>query len=123
MRFDVVAGGEATGGRYAVLEVEAARGAGHPAHLHRHEDELLVLLDGALEVVVDGEPTTLAAGGAARMPRGVPHRFEVASDEARFLLLYLPAGLEEVTGAWSRDDDDLAALLAAGGVEWIPAGW
>jgi quercetin dioxygenase-like cupin family protein len=122
----VVADAAATEGRYALLEFAAARGDGQPAHLHRREDEVLLVLSGTLTVVVDGQSITLTGGDVARLPRDVPHRFAVSSDEARFLLGYLPGGFEAAlrdAGRWTRDDDDLAALLAARGVEWIPAAW
>jgi quercetin dioxygenase-like cupin family protein len=122
----IVADAAATEGRYALLEFAAARGDGHPAHLHRREDELLLVLSGTLSVVVDGQSRTLTGGEAARLPRDVPHRFAVVSDEARFLVAYLPGGFEAAlgdAGGWARDDDDLAALLAARGVDWIPAAW
>jgi quercetin dioxygenase-like cupin family protein len=122
----VVADAAATEGRYGLLELAAARGDEHPAHLHRREDEVLLVLSGVVTVVLDGESMTLTAGELARLPRDVPHRFEISSDEARLLLAYLPGGLEAALqdgGSWARDDDDLAALLAARGVEWIPAAW
>jgi quercetin dioxygenase-like cupin family protein len=122
----IVADAAATEGRYALLEFAAARGDGHPAHLHRGEDEILLVLSGTLTVVVDGRSITLTGGEVARLPRDVPHRFAVSSDEARFLIAHLPGGIEATllgAGSWTRDDDDLAALLAARGVEWIPAAW
>jgi len=117
---DVVAGGAATGGRYALLEVAAAHGVIHPAHVHRHEDEALIVLSGSLAVAIGREEHRLVAGHLVRLPRGVPHRVAVSSGSARFLILYVPAGLEDLLAAWARDDDDLAALLAVRGVEWVP---
>jgi hypothetical protein len=40
---NVVASAAATGGRYALLEVVAARGVVHSPHVHRCEDEALLV--------------------------------------------------------------------------------
>jgi quercetin dioxygenase-like cupin family protein len=85
---------ETTGGRVAVLEHLAPRGAGSPLHVHRHEDEWFYVLDGELTFWVDGEVTVAPAGSFVYGPRGLPHTFVVSSEQARFLLVTEPAGFE-----------------------------
>ena len=90
----VKASSETTGGRVAVLEHLAPRGAGSPLHVHRREDEWFYVLEGELTLWVDGTVIPAPAGAFVYGPRDVPHTFTVSSDEARFLLVAEPAGLE-----------------------------
>ena len=47
--------GQETAGTFAVMDTEAPRGHGSPMHVHRHDSEVFLVLEGALRVVVDGE--------------------------------------------------------------------
>jgi quercetin dioxygenase-like cupin family protein len=130
----IVADGDASEGAYALLEVRAPFGAGLPHHVHQHEDETVHVLDGRLDVTVDGRTQLVGPGGSVRLPRGVPHRVLAASAEARFLVVCVPAGLEAFvratgdrvgpgatpSGARLALDDDLAALLAVAGLRFLP---
>jgi quercetin dioxygenase-like cupin family protein len=87
--------GEQTGGRVAVTENWAPRGHGSPLHVHHEEDEWFYVLSGELTFWVDGRVITATEGSFVYGPRDVPHTFTVTSDEARFLLVVEPAGLED----------------------------
>ena len=84
-----------TGGRVAVTENWAPRGHGSPLHVHRQEDEWFYVLSGELTFWVDGRVITATEGSFVYGPRDVPHTFIVTSEEARFLLVIEPAGLED----------------------------
>jgi quercetin dioxygenase-like cupin family protein len=86
--------GADTDGRVMVTENLAPQGAGSPLHVHHNEDEWFYVLEGALRLWVGGTVVDAQAGGFAFGPRDVPHTFEVASPEARFLLVTEPAGFE-----------------------------
>lgn len=83
-----------TGGRVAVLEHWAPRGAGSPLHVHRREDEWFYVLEGELTFWVDGEVIVAEAGAFVYGPRSIPHTFSVSSEEAHFLLVTEPAGFD-----------------------------
>jgi quercetin dioxygenase-like cupin family protein len=128
LRQRIVADSAATEGRYALLELAGERGAGTPPHLHRREEEAVLLLDGVLEVCVDGERTQLGAGEAMRLPRSVPHSVTVASEAASWLCVHVPGGYEALVrsagdGSWAEPDDDLAALLTAAGIDRVRTRW
>jgi quercetin dioxygenase-like cupin family protein len=89
----IKASSETTGGRVAVIEHLAARGAGSPLHVHRREDEWFYVIEGELTFWV-GHVTAAPGGAFVYGPRDVPHTFEVVSERARFLLVAEPAGLE-----------------------------
>jgi quercetin dioxygenase-like cupin family protein len=90
----IKAGGEATGGRFTVIEHLAPKGAGSPLHVHTREDEWFYVTEGELAFWVGGQRIEAPAGSFVYGPRGIPHTFTVASAEARFLLVAEPAGFE-----------------------------
>jgi quercetin dioxygenase-like cupin family protein len=94
--------GAGTGGNVAVTENWAPRGHGSPLHVHRREDEWFYVLSGELTFWVDGRVITAGEGSFVYGPRDVPHTFVVTSDEARFLLVVQPAGLDEFIVALSE---------------------
>jgi quercetin dioxygenase-like cupin family protein len=87
--------GEASGGRFALIEFFFPRHSSPPLHTHP-QDESYVVLDGGLTVVADEQRFELAAGAAAVVPMGVAHTFRVDSDTALVLVLSTPAGLERL---------------------------
>ncbi|TCC38667.1 cupin domain-containing protein [Kribbella speibonae] len=56
--------GEQTGGAFSLTENLARRGSGSPVHIHEHEEESLIVLDGELRVVL-GDDEHLAGPGTA----------------------------------------------------------
>ncbi|MEA2413178.1 MAG: hypothetical protein QOC77_3739 [Thermoleophilaceae bacterium] len=87
--------GEASGGRFALIEFLFPHNASPPLHTHP-QDESYVVLDGRLTIRAGDERFELEAGGAAVVPMGVPHTFRVDSETARVLVLSTPAGLERM---------------------------
>ena len=85
--------GEATDGRFALIEFLFPRHASPPLHTHP-QDESYVVLEGLLTIRAGDERFELEPGGAAVVPTGVPHTFRVDSETARVLVLSTPAGLE-----------------------------
>ncbi len=67
-----------------------------PWHTHDNEDELFLVLEGALDVLERSGGVTLRAGEFTVVPRGVEHRV-VPRDHVK-LLLFEPAGIAH-TGA------------------------
>lgn len=88
-------GGSETGDQLAVLEHQGERGYNSPTHLHSHDDETFLVLEGELRVEVDGEARAVGVGAAAFLPRKLSHAFVVTSLQARFLTLHTPAGFEK----------------------------
>jgi quercetin dioxygenase-like cupin family protein len=78
-----VSGG--TEGQLSVVEFLAPRGFGPPLHRHNDEDELFVVLRGEIVLRTDGIEERCEEGGVALLPRGVPHGFQVLSEDARVL--------------------------------------
>lgn len=123
--------GEASDGRFALIEFLFPHGASPPLHTHP-QDESYVVLEGELTLVAGGQRERLEAGAAAVVPMGVPHTFRVDSDGARVLVLSTPAGLERMVRDGSvpagaatlppadtprPSPDELAAIFRAHGQE------
>jgi quercetin dioxygenase-like cupin family protein len=87
--------GEASGGRFALIEFLFPRHASPPLHTHP-QDESYIVQEGLLTVQAAEERFELAAGAAAVVPMDVAHTFRVDSETARVLVLSTPAGLERL---------------------------
>ena len=87
--------GEASEGRFALIEFLFPRHASPPLHTHP-QDESYIVLDGELTVQAGEQRFQLGAGGAGVVPMGVVHTFRVDSETARVLVLSTPAGLERM---------------------------
>ncbi len=90
----IKASSETTGGRVAVIDHLAPRGAGSPLHVHRREDEWFYVIEGELTFWVGGQVIAAPPGAFVFGPRDVPHTYEVSSERARWLLVAEPAGFE-----------------------------
>ncbi|MGI9577726.1 MAG: cupin domain-containing protein [Microthrixaceae bacterium] len=65
------------------VEFTMPKGFGPPQHVHESEDELMVILAG--EIAFRSGDTEIIGGPGATvwLPHGVPHTFQVLTDEAR----------------------------------------
>ena len=103
-----------SGGRVAILQRVERRGAELPLHLHNREEEIVYVLEGALTYYVEAETHHASAGTCVFLPRGIEHTFVVESDEARLLVMVVPAGLEGFYGELEG-----SAIGAASDLEWL----
>ena len=113
--FAVILEGAITGGQLTVFDNHGRGGSASPVHVHRHDDEAFLLLDGEMTVWVGEERHRLLPGGIAFLPRTIPHavRCDIAS---RMLVLSTPGGFQETvfrTAGW-----DLSRPVAEG---WQPS--
>ncbi len=46
-----------------------------PPHMHPKQDEYIFVLDGRIDLLLDGKKTSASSGDLVRMPRGLPHAF------------------------------------------------
>lgn len=84
----------ATGGQLMMLESTPHAGSASPLHVHGREDEMFLLLAGAVLVVVGEQRYELGKGGVAFLPREVLHAYRITRD-AHLQTLTTPGGLEE----------------------------
>ena len=67
----------------------AEPGAGAPLHTHVM-DELIVIVEGQLEVRIDGETHLVGKDHTLVIPPGVKHGFKVVGDQPAQLLVFFP---------------------------------
>jgi quercetin dioxygenase-like cupin family protein len=64
-----------------------------PPHVHPHQDEYIFVLEGRIDLILDGKTTSASTGDLVRMPRGIPHAFFNNSGKpAQALFWAAPAG-------------------------------
>ena len=86
---------EQTNGEYALLEGIGRRGFEPPMHVHKYEDEGVLLLGGEVIFTVGDEKYHGHEGDYIFMPKGIPHTFQVVSEKIHALLILTPGGLEQ----------------------------
>lgn len=84
----------ATDGRMMILRNDSSLGDAAPIHVHGHEDEVFLVLEGSMIVWVGDERRAVDAGGICFLPRGIPHTYRVTSETAKVLNICTPGGLE-----------------------------
>jgi len=85
---------EETDGAFMLFEDRMTRGKTTPLHIHPHEDETYIVLEGEILVHVEGAEHPVGPGGVAVVPRGTRHAFLVTSETARTLVLQTPGSGE-----------------------------
>ena len=84
-----------TGGAFCVIEQWMREGNGPPPHVHIC-DEWFYVLDGTMDMRVDGNAQLAQAGDSVWIPRGTDHSFKVVGGAAHVLNGYTPGGIEQV---------------------------
>ena len=85
---------EESDGAFFLFEDELTRGKMTPWHCHPGTDEAIYVLEGEIDVNVDGDERRVTAGDLWMAPRGVPHAFTVVSRIARLLSFQTPGGAQ-----------------------------
>ena len=108
--FDVVLGGEHTGGSLALLDQPARQGDATPVHVHRGEAEAFYVIEGAITAWAGDAALTIGSGGGVHLPAGLPHAIRVDTVQARIIVLTAPAGFADfVRAAGVRSEGDIPA--------------
>lgn len=82
---------EETGGERTLIEIQVAPGGGTPPHYHLTSAEHFEVIEGALEVMVGGETSTLTEREKAVAPVNTLHNFQNATGEpTTFLVEFRP---------------------------------
>ena len=88
---------EDTGSMYSMVEEISPPQGGPPPHTHRDEDEVLYVLEGEVEFLLDEDTIPAAgAGSCVYAPRGTLHTFKnVGTSLSRVLAVISPGGFEK----------------------------
>jgi quercetin 2,3-dioxygenase len=92
----ILVGADQTGGKVAMTTLEMPKGVGLPPHTHAHSHEALMVIEGRLQVTLDGETHTLTRGDTASIPAGVEHSYTSNGHYTKVLNMSAPGGLEKL---------------------------
>ena len=122
--YTVTVSGEATNGRFCVIDMHIPPGGGPPPHRHDFE-ETFIVLEGEMEATFRGKKTIVRAGTTLNIPSNAPHQFHnTSSRPVRMLCICSPAGQEKfftevgvpvatrTTPVPRLNEDDAAAFIA-----------
>ncbi|MDY7102335.1 MAG: cupin domain-containing protein [Actinomycetota bacterium] len=97
---------EHTDGKLTAMEFVAPKGFGPPLHRHDVEDELFYVADGEVWFACGEDEAVHRTGAVVWLPRGLPHQFQVLSDEARVFQVSTPSQFERFVATLGRPADD-----------------
>ena len=93
--YTITVPGEATDGRYCVIDMHIPPGGGPPPHRHDFE-ETFILLEGEMQATFRGKKSMVRAGETLHIPANAPHQFHNSSAApVRMLCICSPAGQEK----------------------------
>ena len=116
-----------TGGAYYLFESVFDPETGNRLHIHRREDEVGYVLEGALEIRLGQQTLVVEAGSVAHLPRNIPHAIRnPLKTPSRYLFMTVPAGLDQwfdaldaARQAGTLDDAMYRKLSLDYGIEWL----
>ncbi len=116
-----------TGGAYYLFEFELDPESGNRLHVHRYEDEVVYVLEGAIQIRVGNEILQTVGGGVAHLPKSIPHAlYNPLKTPSRYLTIAIPGGMEnffdelgvaQETG--TLDDAMHKRISRKYGIEWL----
>ncbi|MDA7027158.1 quercetin 2,3-dioxygenase [Bacillus sp. CLL-7-23] len=81
----VMADGESTGNLFEVVMLSGGKEDHFPMHVHKKTAEGIFILNGKLELTLDGKNHLLLSGDYAQIPAGTPHSYRMKSHRTRFI--------------------------------------
>jgi quercetin dioxygenase-like cupin family protein len=83
-------------GKYCLVEALVPKGLGAPPNSHAGETEGFYVIDGEIDMMIDGSPRRCGAGSFVKIPDGAVHAFAGASERpARILIVNAPGHMHE----------------------------
>ena len=99
-RVRLLMSGKETGGAFCMMEFFGPPKRATPLHTHEREEETIVVLEGVVDVTVDGKLVSVHAGETALLPRKVAHRLANNTElPSRYLIVCTPAGFDDFVDA------------------------
>ena len=115
------------GGAYYLFESEFDPGTGNRLHVHRYEDEVVYVLEGAIEIRLAYRRLQAGAGAVAHLPKNIPHALHnPLNTQLRFIAIAIPGGMEyffdelaAANDAGTLDDATHKRISQKYGIEWL----
>jgi quercetin dioxygenase-like cupin family protein len=119
---------EQTGGAIYLFESKFGPGDDNRLHVHRYEDELAYVLEGAITIRLGDQNLEVGAGGVAYLPKNIPHALRnPLATASRYLFAAIPGGYiehwfeatEAAEESGGLDDTAYRELSLRYGIEWL----
>ena len=94
-----------TNGEFSLIQDNLKPGFDLPMHVHRKHSETFYILSGKVSFTVDGDTFEMEEGAVLHVPAEVPHGASTV-DGAKMLMIYLPAGFEEMMEEFSKMSEE-----------------
>lgn len=116
-----------TGSGYYLFEFEFDSESGNRLHVHQYEDEIVYVLEGAIEIRLGDQKLHAVTGGVAHLPKQIPHAlYNPLKTTSRYLAMAIPGGMEkffdELANAQEAgilDDVTHRRISLKYGIEWL----
>jgi quercetin dioxygenase-like cupin family protein len=116
-----------TGGAFYLFTFEFDPESGNRLHVHQNEDEVVHVLEGAIEIRLGDQALQAVAGGIAHLPKHIPHAlYNPLKTSSRYLGMAVPGGMEnffdelaEAQDAGALDDAAHKRISKKYGIEWL----
>lgn len=116
-----------TGSGYYLFESIFGPKSGNRLHIHRHEDEVVYVKEGTIEIRLDNQILTAEAGDVAHLPKNIPHAlYNPLNFPLKIIAIAIPGGMEnffnEVAAAKNAgilDDAMHRQISLKYGIEWL----
>ena len=116
-----------TGGAFYLFEVQFEPETGNSLHVHRYEDEVVYVLEGAIQIRLDNQKLQAGAGGVAHLPKNIPHAlYNPMKTPLRFIAMTIPGGMEDffdelsaANDAGTLNDMTHKEISRRYGIEWL----
>ena len=103
--------GNQNGGGYYLFESAFDPESGNRLHVHRYEDEVVYVLEGAIDIRLGNGKLQASAGGVAHLPKKIPHAlYNPLKTPLRILAIAVPGGMENFF-------DELSAAVKDGAID------
>jgi quercetin 2,3-dioxygenase len=83
-----------SGGYFELTLLSGGKGEGFPTHVHEQMHEAMYVVDGKVELILNGESITLTPGDYAHIPAGTIHSYEMQSHRTRFYIFAVNGEME-----------------------------
>ena len=116
-----------TGDAYYLFEFKFDPESGDRLHVHQHEDEIVHVLEGAIEIRLGDQRLQAVAGDVAHLPKQIPHAlYNPLKTRSRYLGIAVPGEMENffdelstAQEAGALDDASHRRISLKYGIEWL----
>lgn len=116
-----------TAGAFYLCEAVFGPESGSPLHIHHYEDEVIHVLEGAIDIRLDTKKLHAPVGGIVHLPKNIPHALQnPQKTPLRIMVCAIPGGLEsyfdEVEAALQNnclDNETHVQISMKYGLEWL----